>query len=449
MDPSASGPKHLPAAPSGRLKAGRRLASTVSTVLALGADLPLRAQDNTPFGINGRLEVCGLNLCNQHGNPIQLRGISTHGLQWYPWGDCLKEASLESLAGDWGADILRVSMYMQEGGWTTDKPRFTAMVDQVIEAATAKGLYVIIDFHQLTPGDPNANLDVAVEYFEIMAPRHGPKGNVFYEICNEPNGVRWSSIKAYADRIIPVIRKHDPRSPILVGTMGWSSLGVSGQGPWGDILAAPIDDPNVLYTFHFYAKDHTDLYRNTFRAASTRLPLFVSEFGTQEASGDGPDDFTSAQAWIDLLAERKVSWVNWNFSDDPRSGAVLKPGTCPNGPWTGGALKEAGAWIQARMSTPDDFKTTPSPVLRKDPSGRSGSLSSALRLASSAGAVRLEVDLQGPYAVTVREADGRVAAELRGNGPQSFPLDRSLVSAGIRHVEIRRGKERAFRVLVF
>lgn len=411
--------------------------------LALGM-LPTAAQ--TPFGINGRLKVCGTKLCNQHGHPIQLRGMSTHGLQWFPWGDCLKDASLESLARDWGADILRVSVYIQEGGWATDKAKFNGMVDQIIGAASARGLYVLLDFHLLTPGDPNANLDHAKEFFERMVPLHGPRGNVLFEIANEPNGVDWARIKQYADQIVPVIRKHDKQSPILVGTMAWSSLGVSGQGPWTHIASAPIADPNLLYVMHFYAGEHKDAYRAALRAASEKLPLFVTEFGTQAASGDGGNDFASGQAWLDLMAEKKISWVNWNFSDDFRSGAVLKEGTCPNGPWTGDRLKEAGAWVQARMKTQDDFPTQAS-ASREVGRPDAPALASRLRAAAFADGIRLGVDLDGAYTVEIRDAAGKLAASFRGEGPRRFLLPREALAPGVHAVELRQGASAAARVL--
>jgi NAD(P)-dependent dehydrogenase (short-subunit alcohol dehydrogenase family) len=49
-----------------------------------------------------------------------------------------------------------------------------------------------------------------------------------------------------------------------------------------------------------------------------------------------------------------------NFSDDQRSGAVFKTGTCDNnGPWTGTtSLKPAGVWIRDRIRTPDSFPTS-------------------------------------------------------------------------------------------
>ena len=35
------------------------------------------------MAINGQLHVCGVNLCNQNNKAIQLRGMSTHGIQWF------------------------------------------------------------------------------------------------------------------------------------------------------------------------------------------------------------------------------------------------------------------------------------------------------------------------------------------------------------------------------
>jgi endoglucanase len=57
------------------------------------------------------------------------------------------------------------------------------------------------------------------------------------------------------------------------------------------------------------------------------------------------------------MASKKISWTNWNFSDDNRSGAVFKTGTCDrSGPWTGTSpLKPAGVWIRERIMSPDNW----------------------------------------------------------------------------------------------
>ncbi|WP_307804340.1 cellulase family glycosylhydrolase [Micromonospora echinofusca] len=309
----------------------------------------------TPVAANGQLRVCGRQLCNRNGKPIQLRGMSTHGLQWY--ANCATPGSLDVLAGEWHADVLRISMYVQEGGYETDPRRFTDLVHSYIELATARGMYAIVDWHMLSPGDPTYNLTRAKTFFAEIADRHRDKTNVLYEIANEPNGVSWGTIRSYAEQVIPVIRARDPEAVVLVGTPDWSSLGVSGSGGGVDtIVANPVAGGNLLYVFHFYAASHGDAYYDTFARAADLLPLFVTEFGTQDYSGDGANDFTMAQRYLDLMAARKISWVNWNFSDDFRSGAVFTTGTCGSGQFSGtGRLKPAGSWVRDRIRTADDF----------------------------------------------------------------------------------------------
>ncbi|MEZ0076769.1 cellulase family glycosylhydrolase [Planotetraspora sp. GP83] len=311
----------------------------------------------TPVAINGQLHVCGVHLCNQYNQPIQLRGMSTHGLQWYY--QCLNTGSLNALATDWNADIIRISMYIQEGGYETNPRMFTDRVHNLIEQATARGMYAIVDWHMLTPGDPNYNLSRAKTFFTEIAQRHNNKVNLLYEIANEPSGVSWSTIKSYANNLIPVIRANDPDTPILIGTRAWSSLGVSDGASETEVINSPVNFPNIMYTFHFYAASHGTEYLNALSRAADRIPMFVTEFGTQTASGDGSNNFTRSQQYIDLMAQKKISWTNWNYSDDERSGAVFKEGTCnANGPWTGtGSLKPAGVWVRDRVRTPDNFPT--------------------------------------------------------------------------------------------
>ncbi|MGY3795537.1 glycoside hydrolase family 19 protein [Aquimarina sp. 433] len=310
----------------------------------------------TPVDQNGQLKVCGTQLCNQYNNPIQLRGMSTHGIQWYGWGNCLTETSLDVLAYDWEADILRISLYVQEGGYETDPTEFTNQVSRLIEEATERGMYALVDWHQLNPGDPNLNLDNAKRFFTDIANQHKNKNNIIYDICNEPNGtgVTWNRIKNYADQIIPVIRRVDTDAVVLVGTHGWSTFGVSGEGTLQDIVDNPLSFDNVMYTFHFYAKSHRDAYLNMLERASGLLPVFVTEFGSQEYTGDGPNDFAMTQQFIDLMRQKKISWTSWNFSDDFRSGASWKSGTCSGGPWTTGSLKPAGNWIRDKIKFPAD-----------------------------------------------------------------------------------------------
>ncbi|MBE1874327.1 glycoside hydrolase family 5 protein [Myceligenerans sp. TRM 65318] len=297
--------------------------------------------------------MCGTGLCNEDGTRIQLRGMSTHGTQWF--SQCVNDASLDTLAGDWNADVVRISTYVQEGGYETDPERFTDLVHRYIDMLTARGMYAIVDWHMLDPGDPNVNLEHARTFFTAVAERHSGKNNVIYEVANEPHGVSWQTIKSYHEQIVPVIRAHDPDAVVLLGTRAWSSLGESEGSDESEVVNDPVDASNVMYTFHFYAASHGQEYLNTLSRAADRIPMFITEFGTQNSAGEGANDFAMAQRYLDLAATKKISWVNWNFSDDHRSGAVLTPGSCAAGSYGTGSLKEAGLWIRDRIRTPDDF----------------------------------------------------------------------------------------------
>jgi aryl-phospho-beta-D-glucosidase BglC (GH1 family) len=302
---------------------------------------------STPVARNGQLKIVGTQVLNQSGQAVQLRGMSTHGIQWY-W-QCVNNASLDALAKDWLADVLRVSMYVQEGGYETDPAGFTAKVQQAIQMVSDRGMYVVVDFHQLNPGDPNYNLANAKKFFTDIANANKNRNNIIYEIANEPNNVSWSAIKSYAEQVIPVIRAIDGDAPILVGTHGWGSLGISDGRNESDVINNKVNASNIAYTFHFYAASHNDQYLNALRNAANQIPMWVSEFGSQTASGDGGNNFAQTQKYIDLMREKKISWTNWNYSDDFRTGAVWNTGTCGGSDYSAGRLKEAGKWIRDRI----------------------------------------------------------------------------------------------------
>jgi endoglucanase len=250
-------------------------------------------------------------------------------------------------------------MYIQEGGYETNPRRFTDLVHRIIEQATARGMYFIVDWHMLSPGDPHYNLARAKTFFTEIARRHKGKNNIIYEVANEPNGVGWSRIKSYAEQIIPVIRQQDSDGIVLVGTRAWSSFGVSDGASETEVVNNKVNASNIMYTFHFYAASHNNSYLNTLSRAADKLPVFVTEFGTQQASGDGGNNFGQSQRYLDLMKQKKISWVNWNFSDDSRSGAVFKGGTCSGSSFTGtGRLKPAGVWIRERIRSADNFPTS-------------------------------------------------------------------------------------------
>ena len=307
----------------------------------------------SPVATHGKLHVCGTRLCNQAGQAVQLRGISTHGLQWYGWNQrCLDASAMDSLAGSWNADIVRIALYVQEGGYETNPAGFRAMVDTLVDEAGKRGLYALIDWHILNPGDPTYKLDRAKEFFRIMAGKHGGKPHVLFEIANEPNGVGWPTVRSYAEQILDIIRHEKGSEAVtIVGTPDWSSFGMSGGHSADEIVNNPPRDSstqtaytNIMYTFHFYAASHTASYRDFVSKYADIVPIFATEWGTPTYSGDGYVDESSTQAWLTLMREKKISWCFWNWSDNGQSTALFKAGTCNAGntQWTGPALQRSG-----------------------------------------------------------------------------------------------------------
>jgi endoglucanase len=306
-----------------------------------------KPEPKTPVERHGKLHVCGTRLCDEAGEPVQLRGMSTHGTHWYQ--RCLADAALNVFAKDWRSSVLRIATYADEDGYPSDPKKFTNLASRLIDEVSARGMYVIVDWHWVDSGDPNRGLRDATAFFREIAERHRHKSNVIYEVMNEAYRASWRMIKSYAEKIIPVIRAQDPDSVILVGTRGWSTLGMSEYADEREVVGNPVRASNIMYTYHFYAAAHRERFLKTLDRASSRLPIFVTEWGTQSWDDYG-NDFAMSQRYVDLMAEKKISWTNWSIADGDGDGDIFKEGACRNGRFAGtGVLKPAGVWIRQRI----------------------------------------------------------------------------------------------------
>lgn len=302
----------------------------------------LSVDASTPFGQHGALHVENGKLTDENGNTVQLYGMSTHGIAWFP--QYINYDSFRTLRDDWNTNCIRLAMYTAEyGGYCAggDKEQLKQLVRDGVSYATELGMYVIVDWHILSDYDPNQNKDEAIAFFREMAEVFADNDNVLYEICNEPNGgTSWDSIKSYAEEVIPVIRTQKPDAVILVGTPTWSQ-------EIDKAAASPLDDSNVMYTLHFYAGTHKDDLRNRLETCvQNGLPVFVSEFGMCDASGNGANDFVSTTKWLDLLNKYQISFCCWNLANKDESSSVFKASSTALSDWTDDDFNESGRWIR-------------------------------------------------------------------------------------------------------
>ncbi len=309
--------------------------------LLLLTTLSLNAQ--SPVAQHGQLSVSGNQIVDASGKATQLKGMSLFWSQWMP--QFYTSGTVNWLADDWNCSVVRAAMAVDEGGYATAPAREQAKIETVVEAAIAKGIYVIIDFHTHHAEDYRAE---AKKFFGDMARKYGNEPNVIYEIYNEPLDVSWSNvIKPYALEVIESIRAHDPDNIIVVGTRQWSQK-VS------EPAADPIRQDNIAYTLHFYAGSHGQSLRDEAkRALDAGLAIVVTEYGSTLANGDGDVYRDETRKWWDFLDQHNLSHANWSVADKREGSAALTPGASGNGGWPLSEITESGRFTRDELRSDD------------------------------------------------------------------------------------------------
>ena len=318
-------------------------------VLALGLCLTgglqiAEAKTTTYYDASaGRLHVKGTKLVDKKGHEVQLRGVSTHGLSWYP--QYVNDKCFAQLHDKWGANVVRLAMYTEEyngycSGDAKNRSDLKKLIKKGVRLAKKHKMYVIVDWHILSDGNPNSHKKEAKAFFREMSREFKGYNNVIYEICNEPNnGTSWKEIKSYARSVISTIRKNDKKAVIVVGTPTWSQ-------DVDQAAADPIKGDNIMYALHFYAATHKTDLRNKMTAAINKgLPVFVTEYGICDASGNGVIDKKEADRWIQTMDEYGVSYIAWNLSNKQESSSIIKS-SCPKvSGFKKSELSDEGRWL--------------------------------------------------------------------------------------------------------
>lgn len=278
--------------------------------------------DHNGATYNGWLKTNGNALENEHGKPIQLRGVSSHSLDWFY--DVITYDNLKYLKDNWNINVFRIAIYTDvDGKGYIHSPESTKnKVYSIIDMAVNLDMYVIVDWHILKDNNPQIYKSEAINFFDEVSKKYANTSNVIYEICNEPNGnnVTWDNdIKPYANEVIPVIRNNSKKSLIIVGTPYWCT----------NIQSAAnntLNFENIVYSCHFYAGSHgDDLRKQIDYCINNNVPIFVSECGLTDASGNGNLFFDKFNEWIDYMNSNNISWVYWSFSNKAESSSILLP----------------------------------------------------------------------------------------------------------------------------
>ncbi|NDV94817.1 glycoside hydrolase family 5 protein [Dysgonomonas sp. 521] len=293
----------------------------------------------TFVGQHGQLSVKGTSLIDAKGDTIVLKGTSFGWHNWWP--RFYDKSTVAWLQSDWNCNVVRAAIGVEpDGAYLQNQELAIKCLDEVVDAAIANGIYVIIDWHS-----HGIKTEEAKAFFTRAANKYKDCPNIIYEIFNEPVEDSWETVKAYSEEVIKTIRAIDKNNIILVGTPHWDQ----------DIHLA-ADNPitgynNIMYTLHFYAATHKQYLRDRGDyALSKGLPLFVSECAGMEASGDGSINKEEWQSWVNWMASHHISWVAWSVSDKDETCSMIKDNTSPATEWKDTDLKEWGIIVKNTLN---------------------------------------------------------------------------------------------------
>lgn len=329
-----------------------------------------------PVEINGNLSVSEGYMVNENGDIVVLNGMSSYCLP--DCADFFNEDVIQTLAEDWGCDVLRISnLTSGSDSYMSDPEGYFVKVCDTIDLCIEQGIYVIVDWHITVDGDPNEHIDEATDFFERISALYGEYPNVIYEICNEPDGlvfdsepdenegedgedeaeeeenrVNWvDSIVPYAEAVTVAIRENDEDNLILVGTPDKCTS-------FEDVIENPLEDANTLYVFHFYAaEDKQEQIDNVMLMVDAGLPLFCSEWDTCTRERTGEVDFETAELWLTFMEENQIGWCNGyigsSFAETANSlmymSNILTDEEKAGGHWPDEFLSASGIFVRCHL----------------------------------------------------------------------------------------------------
>ena len=375
---------------------------------------------------HGRLQVEGNKIVDKNGQSVSLAGNSMFWSNAGDTSDFYDARTVNHLSADWNSAIIRVALGVNEDwdfgmGYVEQPTLQENKIRKVIDAAIAKGMYVIIDWHT---HEAEKYEREAIAFFKKMARIYGDKPNIIYEVYNEPINQSWSTIKNYSENVIDAIRSEDPDNLVIVGTRNWSQ-------EVEEAANNPIKDVNVAYTLHFYAAfgPHQESLRaKAKRALNKGAALFVTEWGSVLNTGCGAPDASETQKWMDFLKENGISHANWSVADKLECGnssgaSIVQPGKGISGllnnqlspagklikdiikNWSGGSTNPGNLSPSVTITSPSNnanFQSGSSVTIKANAFDSDGSIS---KVEFYRGNTKIGQDTSSPYQYVISNAN--------------------------------------------
>ncbi|MCI4645279.1 MAG: glycoside hydrolase family 5 protein [Hyphomonadaceae bacterium] len=168
------------------------------------------------------------------------------------WGYTVQTRHLAAIAAA-GFDTVRLPVNWSDHTGPGPEYRIDPVrlqrVDEVVEAALAAGLQVIVDvhhFHAFSEDPAKYRPELVAIWHQLSEHFQAAPEGVILELLNEPHTeIGIGDIEAVNAELLAIVRETNPDRWVVLGSTGWGGLEEWAETDWPD-------DPRILTTFHYY-----------------------------------------------------------------------------------------------------------------------------------------------------------------------------------------------------
>ncbi len=294
---------------------------------------------------------------------VTLRGVNCPSLEWGV-GEGPATGGITAVVGyaidTWKANIIRLPL--NQGRWYNYPYSYPDTVDQIVDLASNRNAYVILDLHLLDVNGttqaamPNAT---SVTFWHDLAIRYKNNPAVLFGLYNEPFPGGWTGNGNWNDptfgmqALLTTVRNQGATNICLIGGIDYS-YNSSGMPTMTDTAG------NLVIDAHVYPMKSTPF--DNFVMGNGH-PVFVGEFG--QLSSDGTWITSTLLPWLN---GKNYGSTAWGFTGNTSGTYGLLTGYYGTNTWAGAPVSQwlAGAAAgcnPAHIANPPTSTPTPLPVV--------------------------------------------------------------------------------------